>query len=115
MVTSENYADYEFMVIHFPGDGGYENLDVSASEDGLTVTVGIYSPFYFLYRLAETEAEPDQPVVPFPDDDDYVPLPPTIVYEDDGSDSTASIAACAAAAVVAAILAIVLASTYRRK
>lgn len=66
--------------------------------------------------FTEAPVEPDPPFNPYPgDDDDYVPLPPTIVYEDDGSDSTASIAACAAAAVVAAILAIVLASTYRRK
>ena len=114
-VTSENYTDYEFAVIHFPTSDTYEFPEVTASADGLTVTVDSHSPFYFFYRLAETEVEPDQPVVPFPDDDDYVPLPPTIVYEDDGSDSTASIAACAAAAVVAAILAIVLASTYRRK
>ena len=115
-VTSENYTNYEFAVIHFPTSDTYEFPEVTASADGLTVTVDSHSPFYFFYRLAETEVEPDQPFNPYPgDDDDYVPLPPTIVYEDDGSDSTASIAACAAAAVVAAILAIVLASTYRRK
>lgn len=66
--------------------------------------------------FTEAPVEPDPPFNPYPgDDDEYVPLPPTIVYEDDGSDSMASIAACAAAAVAAAILAIVLASTYRRK
>ena len=118
-VTAENYTNYEFMAVHFPDEGGYEVLDVKASAEGLTVTSDGFSPFVFLYREATGGSDDDTelpPFNPYPgDDDDYVPLPPTIVYEDDGSDSTASIAACAAAAVVAAILAIVLASTYRRK
>ena len=117
-VTAENYTDYEFMAVHFPDEGGYEVLDVKASAEGLTVTSNGFSPFVFLYKEATGGSDDTElpPFNPYPgDDDDYVPLPPTIVYEDDGSDSTASIAACAAAAVVAAILAIVLASTYRRK
>lgn len=116
-VTSDNYTDYEFVAIHFPTSDRYEFPKVTATADGLTVTVDSHSPFYFFYRLAEVEVEPDLPVIPFPDDDDdYVPLPPHIVYEDEkGSDDSVKIAACAAAAVIAAILAIVLATTYRRR
>ena len=65
--------------------------------------------------FTEESTEPDQPFIPFPDDD-YVPLPPQIVYDDDdGSDDSVKIAACAAAAIIAVILAIVLATTYRRR
>ena len=69
------------------------------------------------YVIGEYIAPDPDPVYPpiWDDDDDYVPLPPHIVYEDDGSDDSVKIAACAAAAVIAAILAIVLATTYRRK
>lgn len=57
----------------------------------------------------------DVPFVPMPDDDDdYVPLPPQIIYDAD-EDDTATVAACAAAAVIAAILAAFIVMEYRRK
>ena len=117
-LTSQNYADYDFITIHLLDGGGYEFPKTDATSEGLAITVSSTSPFVFLLKeKTGTDDGSDHPSFnPYPgDDDDYLPLPPTIVYEDDGSDSTASIAACAAAAVVAAILAIVLASTYRRK
>lgn len=117
-LTSQNYADYDFITIHLLDGGGYEFPKTEPTSEGLAITVSSTSPFVFLLKeKTGTDDGSDHPSFnPYPgDDDDYVPLPPTIVYEDDGSDSTASIAACAAAAVVAAMLAIVLASTYRRK
>ena len=117
-LTSQNYTDYDFITIHLLDGGGYEFPKTEPTSEGLAITVSSTSPFVFLLKeKTGTDDGSDHPSFnPYPgDDDDYVPLPPTIVYEDDGSDSTASIAACAAAAVVAAILAIVLASTYRRK
>lgn len=58
---------------------------------------------------------PDRPVInPGWDDDDYVPLPPQIVYEESPRDNTTEIVACAAAAVVAALMAAFLIIERRR-
>lgn len=105
-------------VLYIPDDGSVlVDMDAYLGSDGRSIVfTTTHNSKYAVFYDLEVIPEDDPSFNPYPgDDDDYVPLPPTIVYEDDGSDSTASIAACAAAAVVAAILAIVLASTYRRK
>ena len=49
-----------------------------ASGDSIIIETNHNTPFYVSY-----EVESDQTFIPFPDDDDdYVPLPPHIVYED---------------------------------
>ena len=105
-------------VLYIPDNGSVlVDMDAYLGSDGKSIVfTTTHNSKYAVFYDLEAIPEDDPSFNPYPgDDDDYVPLPPTIVYEDDGSDSTASIAACAAAAVVAAILAIVLASTYRRK
>ena len=105
------------VVLYIPEEGSPVDMDADVGSDGESIVfTTTHNSKYAVFYDLEAIPEDDPSFNPYPgDDDDYVPLPPTIVYEDDGSDSTASIAACAAAAVVAAILAIVLASTYRRK
>ena len=106
-------------VLYIPDDGSVP-VDMDAyigSDDRTIVFTTTHNSKYAVFYDLEAIPESDQPFIPFPDDDDdYVPLPPHIVYEDeDGSDDSVKIAACAAAAVIAAILAIVLATTYRRR
>ena len=105
------------VVLYIPEEGSPVDMNAGVGSDGESIVfTTTHNSEYAVFYDLEAIPEDDPSFNPYPgDDDDYVPLPPTIVYEDDGSDSTASIAACAAAAVVAAILAIVLASTYRRK
>lgn len=93
-------------------DGARQDEHAYASGDSIIIETNHNTPFYVSY-----EVKLDQSFIPFPDDDDdYVPLPPHIVYEDEsGSDNSVKIAACAAAAVVAAILAIILVTTFRRR
>ena len=83
-------------------------------------TEGIYEQelsFKELYpeEDAGQDDTPDYPVYnPGWDDDDYVPLPPQIVYEESPEDNTTEIVACAAAAVVAALMAAFLIIERRR-
>ena len=116
MVTSENYSDYEFMVIHFPDEGGYDLPKVTASSEGLTVTTSGYSMFLFMYRTAEGGgAGTDVPTYPWWDDDDeYVPPIVPSQPENSSGDDTTTIVACAAAAVVAALMAAFLIIERRR-
>lgn len=115
-VTSENYTDYEFLVIHFPESGGYDLPTVTASSEGLTVTTGGYSPFIFLYRLADDSGT--GPIIPpwgWDDDDEYIPpITPVQPEASSGDDDTTTIVACAAAAVVAALMAAFLIIERRR-
>ena len=102
--TISSEGDYSFYIYAIIG----------TIDDPEVVAVGISETYSIRYS-----ADPgtDIPSLPFPDDDDdYVPLPPHIVYEDEGgSDGSVKIVACVAAAVIAAILVIVLATTYRRR
>lgn len=109
----QHIADGSAMVLYVPTEGVPEDMEATVGDDGVSVvfTTTHFSAYHVFYDL---EADLP-PFVPFPDDDDYVPIPPTIVQEDSGGDSGVKIAACAAAAVVAAILAILLATTYRRR
>ena len=83
-------------------------------------TDGIYKQelsFEELYSEEDAGQDdtPDYPVYnPGWDDDDYVPLPPQIVYEESPEDNTTEIVACAAAAVVAALMAAFLIIERRR-
>ena len=83
-------------------------------------TDGIYEQelsFEELYSEEDAGQDdtPDYPVYnPGWDDDDYVPLPPQIVYEESPEDNTTEIVACAAAAVVAALMAAFLIIERRR-
>lgn len=115
--VGQRIASDSAVVLFVPTEGDAEDMDAYIGDDGKSIVfTTTHNSKYAVFYDLEAIPEDDPSFNPYPgDDDDYVPLPPTIVYEDDGSDSTASIAACAAAAVVAAILAIVLASTYRRK
>ena len=115
--VGQRIASDSAAVLFVPTEGDAEDMDAYIGDDGKSIVfTTTHNSKYAVFYDLEAIPEDDPSFNPYPgDDDDYVPLPPTIVYEDDGSDSTASIAACAAAAVVAAILAIVLASTYRRK
>lgn len=63
----------------------------------------------------DTPEWPDYPYIPSYPDDDYVPLPPSIVAEDSGDDDSTAIAACAAAAVAAAIIAALIVMEYRKR
>ena len=121
-VTSDNHDDYDFLAIHFPDAGGYEILDVTDTDEGLTVTTTSgYSPFLFLYRETTGDSSDDSelpPFIPFPPEQGGDPVE---VYpsgdngsSSDNGDGTLKVVAVAAAAVIAAILAIVLASTYRK-
>ena len=81
----------------------------------VVVTEIASEPQYEPDPTVQPEPEPDRPVInPGWDDDDYVPLPPHIVYEDEPDDNTTEIVACAAAAVVAALMAAFLIIERRR-
>ena len=119
-VTSDNHDDYDFIAIHFPDAGGYEILDVTDTDEGLTVTTTSgYSPFLFLYRETTGDSGDDSelpPFIPFPPEQGGDPVevyPSGDSGSSDNGDDTLKVVAVAAAAVIAAILAIVLASTYR--
>lgn len=91
--------------------GGRELMDTWYSNGVLSFRTTHHSD----YEIGK-HVEPD-PVLPpvWGGDDEYIPLPPQIVYEDDGSEDMTTAVACAAAAVVAAILACFLIVEYRRK
>ena len=103
---------------------GYKEytLEFSVSNNGETFNIDM-EEVTEVDPTPEPEPEPtpdedDTPVInpPVTDDDDYVPLPPQIVYEDsEGEDDTVTIIACAAAAVVAALMAVFLILAYRRQ
>ena len=107
------------------GYGTVNNGDVIQLEAGtynVTVTRAGYDTISETLVVGEgcsnilivTLSESDVPVnPPIEDDDEYVPLPPQIVYNDSDDDSTA-IVACAAAAVVAALVAAFLIIVYRK-
>lgn len=66
-----------------------------------------------LVTSLEPAPEPDDPSFSG-DEDDYVPLPPSVNGSSGSSDDTVTIVACAAAAVVAALMAVFLVLTYRK-
>ena len=69
--------------------------------------------------VSEGSADPDVPdypvIPPYNPDDDYVPIPPTIVDNRSDDDDATKIVACAAAAVAAAILAAFIIMEYRKR
>lgn len=125
----ESTDEWDFLVIHIKEDNTIEAPDPTYTVDGVSVTVDGFSPFVLAIVPAGTSDVPggtpegpdDTPSVPSnppqtSDDDEYVPLPPQIVYEDsEGDDDTVMIIACAAAAVVAALMAVFIILAYRRQ
>lgn len=108
--------DMEIMVLHFVGDS-VDYPEYTLSDGVVTVNPESFSPFAILFYtpVEEPDEEPDLPVInPGWNDDDYVPLPPQIVYEESPEDDTTEIVACAAAAVVAALMAAFLIIERRR-
>lgn len=111
ILESGYHIDEDSVYAYSIVDGERVSERAYASGDSIIIETNHNTPFYVSYDI-----ESDHVFIPFPDeDDDYVPLPPHIVYEEGGSDDSVKIAACAAAAVIAAILAIVLVTTYRRR
>ena len=101
-------------------------LDGEIIEEGLSLTVtesGTYTfkalmmiEDFVAYGTETIEVEfSEKPYVPpYIPDDDYVPLPPTVVQESNDASDTTTIVACAAAAVVAALMAAFLILEYRK-
>ena len=101
-------------------------LDGEIIEEGLSLTVtesGTYTfkalmmiEDFVAYGTETIEVEfSEKPYVPpYIPDDDYVPLPPTVVQESNDASDTTTIVACAAAAVVAALMAAFLVMEYRK-
>ena len=112
---SDLIQDFEIMILHFVGDS-VDYPDFTVSGGSITISPDSFSPFCILLYTPEVEPGPDYPITnPGTDDDDYVPLPPQIVYDKpEGTDNTTTIVACAAAALVAALMAVFLIIERRR-
>ena len=106
-IGASDYDDYDYFAFHFPGERGVETIDVTATAQGLILTVDSFSPFLFYFT--QKAADPS----PGPSWDEEETLPPFIPAED-SDDDTVTIVACAAAAVVAALMAVFLVLTYRK-
>ena len=90
-------------------DGTYTFTDV-ISDHTISVT------FEYVGSGEDPDDDPDYPVIPpYNPDDDYVPIPPTIVDNRSDDDDATKIVACAAAAVAAAILAAFIIMEYRKR
>ena len=106
-IGASDYDGYDYFVFHFPGERGVETIDVTATSQGLVLSVDSFSPFLFYFT--QKAADPS----PGPSWDEEETLPPFIPAED-SDDDTVTIVACAAAAVVAALMAVFLVLTYRK-
>ena len=106
-ITESNVATF---TITTPGTYGFGFVAMDSA--GNYVAMGMIEGVVISYA-SEPEPGPDTPVI-IPDDDDYVPLPPTVIVQDDGDGDMTGVAACAAAAVAAAIIAAFLIMEYRK-
>lgn len=103
-----DYDEFDYLVFHFPDDGRMETVDVTATSDGLIISVDSFSPFLFYFAQKAADSSPG------PSWDEEETLPPFINRPESGDDDTVTIVACAAAAVVAALMAVFLVLTYRK-
>ena len=108
-ITESNVATF---TITTPGTYGFGFVAMDSA--GNYVAMGMIEGVVISYASEpEPEPGPDTPVI-IPDDDDYIPLPPTVIVQDDGDGDMTGVAACAAAAVAAAIIAAFLIMEYRK-
>lgn len=108
-------TDNEEYVVH---TAGTYTARVVASDGDSNVESSISEPITisFVENPEETDPEkPDVPDIPIISDDDYVPLPPQIVYEGSSNNDAVKVVACAAAAVVAAMVAVLLILVYKKE
>lgn len=110
-VDGQSYTEGQTITL---GVGTYT---VTISAEGFvtqypTVTIDEGQTSYLNISLSQEVVSP-----PFnPDDDDVVPLPPSIILDQsDSSDDTIKIAACVAAAVATAIIALILVAEYKKR
>lgn len=72
-ITAENYAEYDFVVLHQKADGTVEPVNFEATADGLKITSTL-SPFAIGYSLKSesptTDADPSEKPSPAPESTD---------------------------------------------
>ena len=124
-ITVEDGDDIVFTV---KADSNYAVSTVTVDGEAVTLFDGTYTftdvisdhtisvTFEYVGSGEDPDDDPDYPVIPpYNPDDDYVPIPPTIVDNRSDDDDATKIVACAAAAVAAAILAAFIIMEYRKR
>ena len=124
-ITVEDGDDVVFTV---KADSNYAVSTVTVDGEAVTLFDGTYTftdvisdhtisvTFEYVGSGEDPDDDPDYPVIPpYNPDDDYVPIPPTIVDNRSDDDDATKIVACAAAAVAAAILAAFIIMEYRKR
>ena len=123
-ITVEDGDDVVFTV---KADSNYAVSTVTVDGEAVSLVDGTYtftdvisdhtiSVTFEYVGSGEDPDDPSYPVIPpYNPDDDYVPIPPTIVDNRSDDDDATKIVACAAAAVVAAILAAFIIMEYRKR
>ena len=123
-ITVEDGDDVVFTV---KADSNYAVSTVTVDGEAVSLVDGTYtftdvisdhtiSVTFEYVGSGEDPDDPSYPVIPpYNPDDDYVPIPPTIVDNRSDDDDATKIVACAAAAVAAAILAAFIIMEYRKR
>lgn len=96
--------------------GGTPIVSVDGVYEISNITSDVIVLITYVPDVPDVPDDPDYPVIPpYNPDDDYVPIPPTIVDNRSDDDDATKIVACAAAAVAAAILAAFIIMEYRKR